>query len=448
MKENYSLFLSNKINEKMQLDLSGAFYEIFPFQKLKNFNFKNSRDRIYNPTNTLLIMLLTMVEEDKSLQTSVNLFSRIHEKNRKELDKQDKQIKAEYENPSQARKPGRPRKSIGRVAKSKMKEISLDTSGYSKARQRLPIEALKMVFAESKSNINPGIGNWHGYRVFITDGTYLQLQDTEPIKEVFRASTNQGYPRGLFQAIIEQGVGTVFNFALGSDSKSELELIYELMDTIPSGSLLLADDLYNCFSIFALLEERDIKIIVPGKRVRNYEVIEELSKGDEIVQIKKKINSSWLNGKKLKKGKLLLRRIEYNSVSEEGKKNVLYTSLLDKKISKEEIILKYESRWDIEVSIREIKTIMDINIVRSKSPDMVYKEIYSAIIAYNYVRQIIARSTVGGAFSPEGDIIQECYQSRRDVFVDKLGRRYSRWSPGRNGYSVKDDITSCNSKTS
>jgi len=235
---------------------------------------------------------------------------------------------------------------------------------------------------------------------------------------------------------------------LGSDSKSELELIYELMDTIPSGSLLLADDLYNCFSIFALLEERDIKIIVPGKRVRNYEVIEELSKGDEIVQIKKKINSSWLNGKKLKKGKLLLRRIEYNSVSEEGKKNVLYTSLLDKKISKEEIILKYESRWDIEVSIREIKTIMDINIVRSKSPDMVYKEIYSAIIAYNYVRQIIARSTVGGAFSPEGDIIQECYQSRRDVFVDKLGRRYSRWSPGRNGYSVKDDITSCNSKTS
>jgi len=448
MKENYSLFLTNKINEKMQLDLSAAFFELFPFQKLQNYDFGKSRDRIYNPTNTLLTMLLTMVEEDKSLQTSVNLFSLIHENNRKELDELDRQIKAEYKNPSQPRKPGRPRESIGRVAKSKTKEISFDTSGYSKARQRLPIEALKMVFEDSKNNINPEIGIWHGYRVFITDGTFVQLQDTEAIKEVFRASTNQGYPKGLFQGIIEQGIGTVYNFTLGSDSKSELELIYEMMDTIPSGSLLLADDLYNCFSIFALLEERDIKIIVPGKRVRNYEVIEEIGTGDEIVQIKKSTDSKWLNEKKLSKDKLQLRRIEYNSISEEGKKNVLYTSLLDKEISKEEIILKYESRWDIEVSIREVKTIMDINIVRSKSPDMVYKEIYSAIIAYNFVRQIIAKSTDNGAFSPEGDIIQKCYQNHRNVFVDKLGRTYSRWSPGRNGYNIKDDIKACNSKTS
>lgn len=448
MKENYSLVLTNKINEKMQLDLSGAFYELFPFQKLKCFIIEKSRDRVYNQTNTLLTMLLTMVEKDKSQQTSVNLFSQIHEKNRKELDELDRQIKAEYENPSQPRGPGRPRESIGRVAKSKTKEISFDTSGYSKARQRIPIELFKMVFEDSKNNIQPEIGIWHGHRVFLTDGTFLQLQDTEAIKEVFRASTNQGYPKGLFQGIIEQGTGTVFNFALGSDSQSELELISGMIDTIPRGSLLLADDLYNCFSIFSLLEERDVKIIVPGKRVRNYEVIERIGEGDEIVQIKKSKDSQWLKGKKLAKNKLLLRRIEYNSVYEEDKKYVLYTSLLDKKISKEEIILKYESRWDIEISIREMKTIMDINIVRSKSPDTTYKEVYSAIIAYNYVRKIIAKSTENSAFSPEGDIIQKCYQNNKHIFVDKLGRTYSKWSPGRNGYNITEDTKACNSKTS
>ncbi len=448
MKENYSLILTNKINEQMQLDLSGAFYELFPFQKIKCFNIEKSRDRVYNQTNTLLTMLLTMVEKDKSLQTSVNLFSQIHEKNRKELDELDRQIKAEYENPSQPREPGRPRESIGRVAKSKTKEISFDTSGYSKARQRIPIELFKMVFEDSKNNIQPEIGIWHGHRVFLTDGTFLQLQDTEAIKEVFRASTNQGYPKGLFQGIIEQGTGTVFNFALGSDSQSELELISGMIDTIPRGSLLLADDLYNCFSIFSLLEEQDVKIIVPGKRARNYEVIERIGEGDEIVQIKKSKDSQWLKGKKLAKDKLLLRRIEYNSVYEEGKKYVLYTSLLDKKISKEEIILKYESRWDIEISIREMKTIMDINIVRSKSPDTTYKEVYSAIIAYNYVRKIILKSTENSAFSPEGDIIQKCYQNNKHIFVDKLGRTYSKWSPGRNGYNITEDTKACNSKTS
>ena len=41
------------------------------------------------------------------------------------------------ENNDQKRKPGRPRKSIGRIAKSKMQAASSDTSGYSQARQRI-----------------------------------------------------------------------------------------------------------------------------------------------------------------------------------------------------------------------------------------------------------------------------------------------------------------------
>ena len=38
------------------------------------------------------------------------------------------------------------------------------------------------------------------------------------------------------------------------------------------------------------------------------------------------------------------------------------TTLLDESIEKADIISKYSSRWDIEVSIREIKTIMQKNM--------------------------------------------------------------------------------------
>jgi len=436
MKENFSLSLTNNINELMQKDLTGPFYNLFPFQKLNDYNFENTRDRVFNSSNTILTMILTMVQEDKSLKNSVIMYSQIHQNAKEELEERKKAIESEYQNPTQAKKRGRPRQSIGRVAKSKTKSISLDTSGYSQARKRLPIEAMEIVFEESKRNIlTKKDFTWYGHMVFITDGTFLQMQDTEEIKKVFRASTNQGYPKGLFQGIIEQGIGTVFNYVLGSDSKSELELVYEMIDTLPEGSLLLADDLYNCFSIFALLEERGVKIIVPGKRVRKYDVIEEIGHGDEIVRIKKSTNSKWLKGKKLEKETLLMRRIEYNSVCDESKKLVLYTSLLDKKISKEEIILKYASRWDIEISIREIKTIMDINIVRSKSPDTAYKEVLAALIAYNYVRKIIGKSTENSAFSPERDIIQKCYENNKFLYIDKLGRKYSGWSPGRGGYN-------------
>ncbi|MCX6153045.1 MAG: hypothetical protein NT007_02670 [Candidatus Kapabacteria bacterium] len=87
---------------------------------------------------------------------------------------------------------------------------------------------------------------WYGFRVFITDVTYFQMQDTEAVKAEFVTSETKGYPRGLLQVIIEQGSGVVYDFKLSSDKKSELELISQMINSIPSHSLLLADDLYNC----------------------------------------------------------------------------------------------------------------------------------------------------------------------------------------------------------
>ncbi len=436
MKENYSLQLSNEINKQMRQDLSGLFYDMFPFEKIAAMKSAQERDSLYTAENTILTMLLTMIEEDKSLQNSVNIFTHIHERNKQRIEEQEKKIKEEYNAPNIKRKVGRPRKSLGRIGKNKRKELSSDTSGYSKARQRLSIKAIDTVYKESKnfSGINyPGI--WHGMRVFISDGTYLQMQDTVAIKEKFNCPASKGYPRGLLEVIIEQGSGAVYDFALESDSMSELKIIAGMISSIPEGSLLLADDLYNCFAIFALLKKRGVEIIVPGKRVRKYRVIDQIAPGDEIVELKKSSESQWLNGEEISIKTLQMRRIEYKCVTNEGQKTVLYTSLLDRRISKEEIILKYTSRWDIEISIREMKTIMDINIVRAKSPDTAYKEVISALIAYNYIRRIIAKITENSDFSPEGDIIQKCYENNKPVLVDKLGRKYSKWSPGRRGYS-------------
>jgi len=78
--------------------------------------------------------------------------------------------------------------------------------------------------------------------------------------------------------------------------------------------------------------------------------------------------------------------------------------LLDERIEKSEIVLKYTTRWDIEICIREIKTLMDINVLRAKSPDMLRKELTASLIAYNFVRYIIAKSVENTDFSPQRDI--------------------------------------------
>jgi hypothetical protein len=111
---------------------------------------------------------------------------------------------------------------------------------------------------------------------------------------------------------------------------------------------------------------------------------------------------------------------------------ILYTTITEEKIEKSEIIIKYATRWDIEICIREIKTLMDINVLRAKSPDMSKKELTASLIAYNFVRYLIAKSVENTDFPPKENIFYQCTPTNRTVLLDKRGRVFSRWSSGRN----------------
>src|SRR5690606_21156788 len=163
----------------------------------------------------------------------------------------------------------------------------------------------------------------------------------------------------------------LYGFRLSNRHVSELSLFYEMVDGLPAGSLLLLDDLYNCYEIISKCKRSGVELVVPAKRERSYELVETLGEGDEIIRIKAPKNrSKWLKENE-KANTFLLRRIVCRSP--DGKEYILHTTVLDKKIGKQEIQLLYLTRWDIEISIREIKTIMDINILRSKTPEMALK---------------------------------------------------------------------------
>ncbi|MDQ1266142.1 MAG: family transposase [Bacteroidota bacterium] len=449
MKINYSMELTQKIQEIMSTDLLGALYELYPVEKLRKYKSKsNKRDRVYNAENTAITMIATALQEDKSLQSSVNIFNRIHNKNIEMIETNQKEYeeKARAEDVSSPKHAGRPKKYRIRVAKSKQKDLSLNTSSYSQARTRLDIEYLLEVYKHSTEQ--PGLEiptKWKGREVYISDGTYLQMQDSQELKEIYQVKKSNGeamdgYPQALLEVILHQGSGIVSDFKLGSRHVSELELIRDLIQRIPAGSLLLADDLYCTYAIFCLLKKQGVDIIVPGKRDRNYRVILEIAKGDEIVELKRTKHPDWLASETELPETIIMRRITYEHPEHPGEESVLYTSILSEEIDKADIIIKYESRWDIEITIRETKTIMDINVIRSKSPEMVIKELLAALIAYNLLRKIIVQSSLKRDFSPEAGIIQKCFEDSRIILIDKKGRIYNRWSPGRNGYIINKNI--------
>ena len=439
MTPNLSLLKSNQLREFLRIDYLKSLREVFPFEVIDKYDKKGTRDRVYSTENTIMTMVYSSTMEDKTLENAVDIFKQIHDHQKERIIKNAKdsieQEKAEDLKELKIKR-GPKKKYKLKIPKSKTSEISDNTAAYSKARKRVSLELMQNIFYKTRENSSSKV-SWHGMETYLTDGTYVQMQDTKELRGIYDVkSTNvnykEAYPQGLVQSIIQQGNGIIHDYALANRHVSELSLIYKLMGSIPSKSLLLADDLYNTYAVFSLARENDFDIIVPGKRLRNYKVIRQIADGDEIVEIKRTEHPGWLPKNEVLSDAILLRRLTFLSL--DGTETmVLYTTLLNEKIPKSEIILKYFTRWDIEITIREIKTIMDVNVLRGKTDDIVKKELLSAFIAYNLIRKIIAQSTEGTAFSPETDIIQRFFESNKELYIDRKGRVYKRWSPGRYG---------------
>jgi hypothetical protein len=434
--------ISEEIKGIMATDITGLFMEYYPAEKIRaKISNIGRRDRVYNEETTLMTMIISSIQQDKSLQHSVNIYKEIHENN---IDKillviEEKTKKEREEDSKKSPKAGRPKEYKTKVAKSKLQPISESTSAFTQARNRLDIEVVKYAYEESSNFEGIKIANkWKGMPVAITDGTYLQTQDTEELRSLYDIKSESenfksGYPQCLLQLIIEQGSGAIKQFEIGSRHISELELISKLLAKTDKGTLLLADDLYNTYAIFCLIKQHGLEIIVPGKRDRNYKVIKTLGVGDEIVEIKKTKRPEWLSKDIKLPQSILMRRLTFENPNEPGKLSVIYTTLLDKSISKTDIVLKYFTRWGIEITIREIKTLMDINVLRGKTQSIILKELLTAFIAYNLIRKIIAKTSEKENFFPNENIIQKYFETSKTVLMDKKGRIYTRWSPGRYG---------------
>lgn len=66
------------------------------------------------------------------------------------------------------------------------------------------------------------------------------------------------------------------------------------------------------------------------------------------------------------------------------KQVTLITTLLDAKVySWQELLKIYEWRWQVELDLKHIKSTLGMEILRSKTPEMVWKEIYVYLLAYN-----------------------------------------------------------------
>jgi hypothetical protein len=70
------------------------------------------------------------------------------------------------------------------------------------------------------------------------------------------------------------------------------------------------------------------------------------------------------------------------------------TFLNDKKYHKKELAKIYEQRWQVEINLRSLKSVMNMDMLSCKTPQMVRKEIGIHFLAYNFIRIIIAEASI------------------------------------------------------
>ncbi len=80
---------------------------------------------------------------------------------------------------------------------------------------------------------------------------------------------------------------------------------------------------------------------------------------------------------------------------------ILVTTIRSPKVaSKTELKQLYQQRWHIELDLRNIKTTLGMTVLTCKSPDMIEKEIWVYLLAYNLIRLVMAQAALLSAVLP------------------------------------------------
>ena len=193
MTPNRSLELSCRIQEMMRRNMLQFIEPIYPAGVVRSYKQESAirrRDRVFASENTLLTMIITAFQEDRSLQHSVVIFQEVFHRNRSAVEEAEKARVREQRifSAQEKRKRGRPRLFKVKIPKSKMQDISLNTAAFSKSRERIELGLVESVFkATAQTERLKSIKPWHGRIVYNTDGTYFQMQDSPGIPEKYRA---------------------------------------------------------------------------------------------------------------------------------------------------------------------------------------------------------------------------------------------------------------------
>lgn len=284
-------------------------------------------------------------------------------------------------------------------------EPSPESSAYCQARMRLPEDLLDTLARQVVERLaREAEGLWYGKPVKVVDGTTVSMPDTIPNQEQWPQSEGQkpgcGFPVMRLVALFSLASGALLAHSTGSQKDAELTLWRKLWDQLSPGDVVLGDRNFSSYADLGMLLGQGVDCVVRmnAKRSTGSRIVEKLGPGEYLVEWKKTGGCpDWMSKEDWARmpETLLLRQITYN-VPVPGFRTesvTVVTTLLDRKRYPASAFAElYLRRWKAEIFIRDLKITMRMDVLRTKSPAMIRKELKMHLLAYNLVRGLMVEA--------------------------------------------------------
>jgi len=295
---------------------------------------------------------------------------------------------------------------------------SAQTGAYCQARKRLP----ESFFADVACSVGRALDDqaerrwlWHGRRVYLFDGTTVTMPDTPKNQAAYPQVYNQkpglGFPIARLGALISLWCGAVVNLGFcqyAGKGQGEVSLLRRLWDVLRPGDVLLADRLTANWANIVLLQQRGVELVSrlnKAHRRADFRRGRRLGHDDHIVRWAKPTSIRSLDREAYHAlpDSVTVRetRIRVPQPGFRTRWIVVVTTLLDpEQTTKEDLASLYRARWHNELDLRSLKSSMQMGELRCKTPELVRKEAWAHILAYNLLRTVMAQAAARHGVAP------------------------------------------------
>lgn len=286
-------------------------------------------------------------------------------------------------------------------------EAVADTGAYCKARQRLPEGVVKRLYGQVADTLEEGVETtrqWWGRRVFLADGTTVLLPDTPANQAAYPQHPGQqpgcGFPLLKVVALFSLTTGALKGAIDEVWSAYEPKLLRQLHHLLAAGDVLVGDRIYGTYTHFTGWTQQQVDVLfrLHQARTTDFRQGKRLGKQDRLVvwekprQLPKELS---LKAYQQLPDTLTVRLLRFVT-SRKGFRDqqvTVVTSLLDPVVYRQEDLARlYGLRWQVELDLRHLKATMGMDMLRTKSPDMIRKELAIYFLAYNLIRSLISQA--------------------------------------------------------